>query len=670
MSLTTYPRQDLYESTLLSDIGAGDTSITLNDAPSFTLAAGQSCYLHVDYDVTAKYEPMLITAISGATLTVTRGVARYEGGASSATTHSAGASVRMSVGWMDFSKIKDELANKLDSTGGVCTTPLQDTVYASLAALQAAIPTPANGRSAYCTLEGQAYDSAGGVWVARATGVNPNASDTVAGKIELATNAEMGSGTSIGGSGARLVPPNDQLVNASSGAGDANKIATLDATGKYAAGFIPTITPSMSSFGGKTTTLGTYGETITANQLLYKSSSDFKWYKVNSYTLSPSLQYGLAMEAGNAGDTKLVLLEGDVASFGSYANINPSWAISATGYDMKIGQGGGGGVNRYCFAQKFSNSGQAECYISTITYRAKRTGSPANKLIGKVTFSSRNDNTGAVPGVYPDGSSTTTGVAGATIAYTALAAGSATENYADYTITVNKTIPAGADFWVVFTCLGNDVANYWNIEAQNATPYGLQVLAGGAWGATIYRASLSITTASTSPIGYSLTYNGSPGGMDIRKTNWSKVMGYVKSATDIYFCPNQKYSERKQADHLAYYGAAGGGLAVADITGLNMTPSVIRYKNCTAIPGASTTFVFEHLINNEVTYSTGKPVTTFNQWSPSAAGTYYPSVLSASTVYVWQKEHGVTFEIPYVTGETTTEFSTNNKKYYLVDIEA
>lgn len=243
MSLTTYPRQDLYESTLLSDIGAGDISITLNDAPSFTLAAGQSCYLHVDYDITAKYEPMLITAISGATLTVTRGIARYEGGGSSATTHSAGANVRMSVGWMDFSKIKDELANKLDSTGGVCTTPLQDAVYADLATLQAAIPSPANGRSAYCTAEGQSYDSAGGVWVARATGVNPNASATVAGKVEAATSAESVAGTDTGGTGAMtFVSPSDIAKNAQ------NNAHTYAATSTGNDDYAITVSPAISAY--------------------------------------------------------------------------------------------------------------------------------------------------------------------------------------------------------------------------------------------------------------------------------------------------------------------------------------------------------------------------------------------------------------------------------------
>lgn len=209
--LTTYPRQDLFETELLQDVDASATSIVLNDAPSFALSSG-SCYIHVDYDSDTKYEPMLVTAKSGSTLTVTRGVPRYEGGGSTATTHTAGAKIRISVGWKDFDNIRSSLASKLDETDGRATTPLGDAIYASLAALQSAYPSPANGLSAYCTAEGQNYDSAGGAWVARATGTNPNASPTVAGKVEIGTEAELLAGTQTGGTGAYLSPDLSILI--------------------------------------------------------------------------------------------------------------------------------------------------------------------------------------------------------------------------------------------------------------------------------------------------------------------------------------------------------------------------------------------------------------------------------------------------------------------------
>lgn len=139
-------------------------------------------------------------------------------------------------------------SEKLDLTGGTLTGPLGfsgaanrglSVVSLTTAQRDALVGVP-DGTEIFNTTTGMFNDRTAGAWVDRASGgVFPNASEAVAGKVELATNAEMGLGTSVGGTGARLVPPNDQLVKASSGAPDANKLAVLDNTGKFAAGFIP-----------------------------------------------------------------------------------------------------------------------------------------------------------------------------------------------------------------------------------------------------------------------------------------------------------------------------------------------------------------------------------------------------------------------------------------------
>lgn len=66
----------------------------------------------------------------------------------------------------------------------------------------------------------------------------PNGSATVKGIFEEATVAEQGTATATGATGARLIPANANLVKTSSGAGDENKIAVLDASGTFANGFI------------------------------------------------------------------------------------------------------------------------------------------------------------------------------------------------------------------------------------------------------------------------------------------------------------------------------------------------------------------------------------------------------------------------------------------------
>jgi hypothetical protein len=90
----------------------------------------------------------------------------------------------------------------------------------------------------------------------------PNGSTTVKGIFEEATVAEQGSATATGATGARLIPANANLVKTSSGAGDENKIAVLDASGTFANGFID-----------KARTWGTV-QSFTANNCQITSDAD------------------------------------------------------------------------------------------------------------------------------------------------------------------------------------------------------------------------------------------------------------------------------------------------------------------------------------------------------------------------------------------------------------
>jgi hypothetical protein len=79
-----------------------------------------------------------------------------------------------------------------------------DRVFADAAARDAAIISPQDGDSCYLVDSGQFYDRQGGSWQARANGVNPNASETVAGKTEEATQTESDDGDVTGDTGAKL----------------------------------------------------------------------------------------------------------------------------------------------------------------------------------------------------------------------------------------------------------------------------------------------------------------------------------------------------------------------------------------------------------------------------------------------------------------------------------
>jgi len=70
-----------------------------------------------------------------------------------------------------------------------------------------------NGAQIYNSTTGQIQWYEGGTWVVNAVGGTvANASTTVAGKIEMATNAELLAGTAAGATGALLVPANDDAI--------------------------------------------------------------------------------------------------------------------------------------------------------------------------------------------------------------------------------------------------------------------------------------------------------------------------------------------------------------------------------------------------------------------------------------------------------------------------
>lgn len=238
--LSNIPKQSNFEVTLASPIDSSQTTgITLTDVPDYT-PAGETVRItildpkNIEH-ITCTGWSSTTNILSG----VTRGVAAYTGGASTAAAHGAGVKVVIGNPWQLYSDIATAINSKVDESGGVATTPWTVATYANLATLQAAYAVPTDGMEAFCTAEGKFYDGIGGSWVARESGGTfANASTTVAGKVEEATVAEQGSATGAGATGARLFPAVANLVKTSSGAGDENKIAILGASGKFATGFI------------------------------------------------------------------------------------------------------------------------------------------------------------------------------------------------------------------------------------------------------------------------------------------------------------------------------------------------------------------------------------------------------------------------------------------------
>ena len=136
-------------------------------------------------------------------------------------------------------------------------------VYADDTARDAAITSPANGMIIYNTADGVNQQYISGAWADVGNTGTANASETSAGKVELATAAERAAGTATGGTGALLVVTNDALVKTSSGAGDENKLPVLNASGKLATGFMPTNIAEADTFFGSTDITWAEAETLT-----------------------------------------------------------------------------------------------------------------------------------------------------------------------------------------------------------------------------------------------------------------------------------------------------------------------------------------------------------------------------------------------------------------------
>lgn len=148
----------------------------------------------------------------------------------------------------------------IDVTGKYIKSP----VFADATARDAAITSPANGMVCYVTVVGLQFYS-GGSWNTVGTATVNNASTTVAGIIEISTSSERGAGTAIGGTGAALVVGNDALVKTSSGAGDENKIAILNASGNFDTGFTGLATGMISPYAGSAAPTGwllCYGQAV------------------------------------------------------------------------------------------------------------------------------------------------------------------------------------------------------------------------------------------------------------------------------------------------------------------------------------------------------------------------------------------------------------------------
>jgi len=143
-------------------------------------------------------------------------------------------------------------------------------VYADATARDAAITSPANGMAVYNTADGKFQDYTAGSWIDRESGGTfPNATTSVAGKLEIATQAELNAGTDTGGTGASIVgvpsnlavasQDNKWIYFASSAGSDTYAITATPAVTAYAAGQEFIVNPDTANTGACTLNVNALG---------------------------------------------------------------------------------------------------------------------------------------------------------------------------------------------------------------------------------------------------------------------------------------------------------------------------------------------------------------------------------------------------------------------------
>ena len=207
--ITTYPMIDDFDTTLAQAWDGAVGTVYLNDAVGITLPASTTTYIVVN-PWKSTMQVAKINAVNNTLKTATVSSITVDKGAWVAYTqqsHPVGSIVRISTNYAFWKDIIDSVNTKVNTNDD----DIAQGKFADATARDAYFTSPVNGNSAYLTAEWKWTDYVAGSWADRASWTNPNASDTVAGKVEISTQAEFDDWTATGWTWASVVATNDQI---------------------------------------------------------------------------------------------------------------------------------------------------------------------------------------------------------------------------------------------------------------------------------------------------------------------------------------------------------------------------------------------------------------------------------------------------------------------------
>jgi len=204
--LTNYPLEDGFKTTLTQTWDWATWNINVWSTPSFTFPSWVTTYIVVN-PWKSNMQIAEINAYSAVNGTMTVNNITLEKWASvnsTAQTHNVWSEVIISDNYQFWKDILDAINSKVDVEDWLLA------VYADDTARDAAITSPTNWMSCYNTTDWAFNDYIGWAWTIRATWATPNATESVAGKIELPTDAEVTAKTATGWTWATICPTNAQ----------------------------------------------------------------------------------------------------------------------------------------------------------------------------------------------------------------------------------------------------------------------------------------------------------------------------------------------------------------------------------------------------------------------------------------------------------------------------
>lgn len=219
-NLTKLPLEDNFKTSLTQVWSGGAGAINVANTPNFTFPSGVTTYVVVNPGK-SNMQIAEINAYDSGNKTLTVNNITVEKGASvnsTAQTHTVGSELIISDNYQFWADIQAAILTKMnldiDNTVTAGKTTFTSTAEAQLGLQNVtttqrdALTGVADGDTIYNTTSWQVEWREGGAWVANDVGGSvPNASETVAGKVEIATQAEFDAWTDTGWTGAKLVAP-------------------------------------------------------------------------------------------------------------------------------------------------------------------------------------------------------------------------------------------------------------------------------------------------------------------------------------------------------------------------------------------------------------------------------------------------------------------------------